>query len=102
MDHRVLEISFDIARIAGHNPNNPVDPRVLRFRDGVMAHVDAVLSEDGLGHGIAAEIEADKVQLRAVVLDFDAAEARLTFALDDSPYGAPAEILRYWDAQAVA
>lgn len=102
MDHRVLELNFELGRIAGPGPHSPTDPRALRVRDGVRGAVEAALGEDGLGHVIAAEIAADKVVLRAVVLDFDAAEARLTWALDDGPWGLPSEILRYWDTQAVA
>lgn len=102
MEHRVLEICYDIAEIPGRNPHNPVDPRVLRFRDGAQARIDAALFEDGLGHGIGADLEPDRLRLRFVVMDFEAAEARVTWALDETPWGPPQEILRYWDAQAVA
>lgn len=102
MDHRVLELNFELGRAAAPTPQTPTDLQALRLRDGVRGHVEAALGEDGLGHVIAAEIAADKVMLRAVVLDFDAAEARLRWTLDASPWGPPSEILRYWDTQAVA
>jgi hypothetical protein len=102
MDHRVLEICYDIDAIPGRNPNNPLDPRVLRFRDGARGRIEDALFEDGLGHGIGAELDGDKLRLRFVVMDFDAAEARLTWALDETPWGPPQEVLRYWDTQAVA
>lgn len=102
MDHRVLELCYDIAAIPGCNPLNPADPRVLRFRDKAQARIDAALFEDGLGHGIGADLEPDRLRLRFVVMDFEAAEARVTGAMDDTPWGVPQEVLRYWDAQAVA
>lgn len=102
MEHRVIEINYDINVIPGRNPHNPVDPRVLRFRDATLSRLDAALAEDGLGHALGAELEGEKLQLRFVVMDFDAAEARVTWALDDMPNAPVAEIIRYWDQLAVA
>lgn len=102
MDHRVLEICYDLDIIPGRDPGNPADPCVLRFRDGAQDRIDAALFEDGLGHGIGSDLEPDRLRLRFAVLDFDAAEARVTWVLDETQWGLPCEILRYWDAQAVA
>ena len=54
MDHRILELSYDLATIPGRNPHNPADPRVFRFRDTAMQRIDALLIDDGLGRGPAA------------------------------------------------
>jgi len=102
MDHRVIEISYDINLIPGRNPNNPVDPRVLRFRDAMLSRLDAALAEDGLGHALDAALEAEKLRLRFVVMDFDAAEARVTWVLDEASHAPAEEIIRYWDQLAVA
>lgn len=101
MEHRVLEVCYDIDAIPGRNPNNPVDPRVFRFRDAAMAEIDGALVDDGLGHGIGADVEYDRLRLRFAVQDFDAAEARVGSAINASSVGRPVEMLRYWDDQAV-
>lgn len=98
MDHRVLEICYDIGAIPGVGGDAPVE----RLREEVAARIDAVLFEDGLGQGIGSELSGGRLRLRCVVMDFDAAEARLRWALDDTVWGAPQEILRTWDARAVA
>lgn len=98
MDHRVLEICYDIDAIA----SKAGEAQVQRLRKEVAARIDAVLFEDGLGHGIGSELSGSRLRLRCVVMDFDAAEARLLWALDDTDWGAPQEILRNWDARAVA
>lgn len=102
MEHRVIEISYDIDTIPGRNRNNPADPRVLRFRDALLSRLDAALAEDGLGHALDAALEAGKLRLRFVVMDFDAAEARVAWALDEAPHAPAEEIMRYWDQLAVA
>ena len=97
MDHRVLEICYDVAAIPGRNPHNPADPRVFRFRDAAMARIAAMLDDDGLGHGLDARLEDDRLHLKFLVMDFDAAEARLGPLLDRSSLAKPVEVLRYWD-----
>ena len=101
MDHRLLEICYDIATIPGRNPHNPADPRVFRFRDTTMKRIDEVLLGDGLGHGLDADLEDDRLRLRFVVEDFDAAEARVGSVTDRFTLTRPAEVLRYWDNQPV-
>jgi len=101
MDHRVLEICYDIASIPGHNPHNPADPRVLRFRDAAMRRIDEVLLDDGLGHRLGADLEDDRLRLRFAVEDFDAAEARVGSVFEQSALVRPAEMLRYWQKEAV-
>ena len=101
MDHRVLEICYDVASIPGRNPHNPADPRVFRFRDAAMARIDEVLHGDGLGHGLGADLEDDRLRLRFRVADFDAAEARVGAVIDKHTLARPVEVLRYWDTDAV-
>ena len=101
MDHRILELSYDLATIPGRNPHNPADPRVFRFRDAAMKRIDAVLLDDGLGRGLDADLEADRLRLRFAVEDFEAAEARVGSAISDLALVRPAEMLRYWDKDAV-
>lgn len=102
MEHRILEICYDIAAIPGRDAELPTDTQLLRFRDGAVARIEDVLGEDGLGHVLRVVRDDGKLILRAVVMDFDAAEARLGAALAGTPWADPAEILRYWDSQAVA
>lgn len=102
MEHRIIEICYDLGAIPGRSPDDPHDPRVERFRDIAMARIDQVLSGDGLGHAIGAEIEYDRLRLRFVVQDFDAAEVRLDSELDGTAWNFPVEVLRYWDARAAA
>lgn len=101
MDHRVLELSYDIATIPGRNPHNPADPRIFRFRDTAMARIDAVLLDDGLGHRLGADLDADRLRLRFVVQDFDAAEARVGAVIGDHALARPSEMLRYWEKDVV-
>lgn len=101
MDHRILEICYDIAAIPGRNPHNPEDPRVCRFRDAAMARIDEVLHGDGLGHGLGAALEDDRLRLKFRVMDFDAAEARVGSVIDRFTLARPVEMLRYWDHEAV-
>ena len=101
MDHRVLEICYDVASIPGRNPHNPADPRVFRFRDAAMARIDEVLLDDGLGHGLGADLEDDRLRLRFRVMDFEAAEARVGSVIDKHTLARPVEVLRYWDTEAV-
>ena len=101
MDTRILELSYDLATIPGRNPHNPADPRVFRFRDAAMKRIDAVLLDDGLGRGLDADLEADRLRLRFAVEDFEAAEARVGSAISDLALVRPAEMLRYWDKDAV-
>lgn len=101
MDHRVLEICYDIASIPGRNPHNPADPRVFRFRDAAMARIDQVLLDDGLGRRLGADLEDDRLRLRFVVEDFDAAEERVGSVTNRFTLARPVEVLRYWDNQAV-
>lgn len=101
MDHRVLEICYDIAAIPGRNPHNPADPRVFRFRDAAMKRIDEVLIDDGLGRGLGADLEDDRLRLRFAVEDFDAAEARVGSVIDRSTLARPVEMLRYWAKEAV-
>lgn len=102
MEHRVLEVCYDLDAIPGPAAAAPTDRRAARFRDGALARIDEILFEDGLGHSIGASLDDGKLVMRFVVMDFDAAEARVAWALDETPWGPPAEFLRYWDAQAVA
>jgi len=102
MEHRVIEICYDLDAIPGRNPDNPVDPRVLKFRDRAMARIDEVLDCDGLGRGIGADVEFDRLRLRFVVMDFDAAEIRLDKELCGTAWDRPVEVLRYWDAKLAA
>jgi len=102
MDHRIIEICYDLDAIPGRSPNNPRDPRVTRFRDIAMARLNQVLAGDGLGYGLGAEIEFDRLRLRFVVQDFDAAEIRLDSELDGTAWNFPVEVLRYWDRQIAA
>lgn len=101
MDHRVLEICYDIAAIPGRNPHGATDPRVCRFRDAAMERIDAVLHDDGLGHGLGADLDEDRLRLKFRVLDFDAAEARVGAVIDRFTLARPVEMLRYWDSEAV-
>jgi len=102
MDHRVIEICYDLDAIPGRSPDNPHDPRVMRFRDIAMARINQVLASDGLGYGVGADVEFDRLRLRFVVQDFDAAEIRLDSELDGTAWNYPVEVLRYWDAAAAA
>lgn len=101
MDHRVLEICYDIAAIPGRNPNNPSDPRVFRFRDAAMARIDESLLDDGLGRRLDADLCEDRLRLRFVVEDFEAAEERVGTVTDRFTLARPVEVLRYWDKQPV-
>ena len=102
MDHRIIEICYDLDAIPGRSTDNPRDPRVLRFRDIAMARITQVLASDGLGYGVGAEIEYDRLRLRFVVQDFDAAEIRLDSELDGTAWNYPVEVLRYWDERVAA
>ncbi len=102
MDHRIIEICYDLDAIPGRSSDNPRDPRVLRFRDIAMARINQVLAGDNLGYGLGADIEYDRLRLRFVVSDFDAAEVRLDAELDGTAWNFPVEVLRYWDAAAAA
>jgi len=101
MDTRVLELCYDIAAIPGRNPHNPVDPRVFRFRDAVLKRIDESLLDDGLGHGLGADLEEDRLRLRFAVQDFEAAEARVGTVSEHHALVPPVEMLRYWDKEAV-
>jgi len=102
MDHRVIEICYDLDAIPGRNPDDPIDPRVLKFRDRAMARIHGVLEGGGLGRGIGADLEDDRLRLRFVVTDFDAAEIRLDSELCSTAWDSPVEVLRYWDAKQAA
>lgn len=97
MDHRIIEICYDLDAIPGRNPENRRDPRVLALRDMAMARIDTLLARDDLGHGVDAFIEADRLRLRFSVQDFDAAEIRLDAELAGTAWDRPVEVLRYWD-----
>lgn len=102
MEHRIIEICYDLDAIPGRSRDNPRDPRVERFRDIAMDRIDQVLSCDGLGYGLGADVEDDRLRLRFVVQDFDAAEIRLDSELDGTAWNFPVEVLRYWDVKAAA
>lgn len=102
MDHRVIEICYDLNAIPGRNPDNPVDPRVLRFRDAAMARILDVLEGEGLGRSLGADVEYDRLRLRFAVIDFDAAEIKLDSELSGTAWDHPVEVLRYWDAKVAA
>ncbi len=102
MDHRIIEICYDLDAIPGRSPDNPRDPRVLHFRDIAMARINQVLANDDLGYAIGADIEDDRLRLRFVVQDFDAAEIRLDSELDGTAWNFPVEVLRYWEAKVAA
>lgn len=102
MDQRIIEICYDLNAIPGREQDGADDPRVARFRDIAMARIEDVLSYDDLGHGVGAEIEDDRLRLRFVVQDFDAAEIRLDSELGGTAWNFPVEVLRYWESQAAA
>lgn len=102
MDHRVIEIVFDVVTIPGINPNNAVDPRALRFRDATLVRVDEALGQDDLGHALEADIIAGDLILRFMVQDFDAAEARIKEALGEGQKSSYRELNRYWEDLAAA
>lgn len=102
MDHKIIEICYDLDAIPGRSPDDPRDPRVTRFRDIAMARIDQVLSGDSLGYGVDAVIEFDRLRLRFVVEDFDAAEIRLDAEFDGTAWNFPVEVLRYWEHKAAA
>lgn len=101
MDQRVLEICYDIAAIPGRNLDNPADPRVSRFRDAAMERIDEVLLDDGLGRRLDANLSEDRLRLRFVVEDFDAAEARVGTVTNRFTLARPVEVLKYWHNEAV-
>lgn len=102
MDHRVIEICYDLDAIPGRNPDNPADPRVTRFRDAAMARLLEVLEGNGLGRCLGADVEFDRLRLRFAVVDFDAAEVTLDSELGGTAWDHPVEVLRYWDARVAA
>ncbi len=102
MDHRIMEICYDLNTIPGRTADASQDPRVIRFRDIAVARIDQALAPDGLGYCVGAEVEYDRLRLRFVVQDFDAAEIRLDSELDGTAWNQPVEMLRYWDAAAAA
>lgn len=102
MDHRIIELCYDLNAIPGRDPQAAQDPRVMQFRDIAMARIDTVLAYDDLGHAIGAAVEDDRLRLRFVVQDFDAAEIRLDAELAGTAWNFPVEVLRYWEAKVAA
>ncbi len=102
MDHRIIEICYDLDVIPGRHADSLRDPRVINFRDIAVSRINQVLAAGELGYCIGAEVEFDRLRLRFVVQDFDAAEIRLDTELDGTAWNHPVEMLRYWGAPAAA